>query len=147
MLTEAEESLVRTIAYGQTASATDAQGILALVYGEVLAKHIEKYPGMQDVEDALAALSSAQNSTISVYPNPAENEEVTIAFETQSLSNNKQIAIYNYVGHLVTQITLDNGVQNGQVVVPAASFENGFYSVHFLIDDQVVSQKMLAVVH
>lgn len=39
MMTEAEENLVREIAYGETTSAVDAQGVLALVFDEVLAKH------------------------------------------------------------------------------------------------------------
>jgi hypothetical protein len=146
MLTETEENLVREIAYGETASAVDAQGILALVHNEVLAKHTEKYPNTDSIENAAYELMASQNSQLTVYPNPAFSQNITAQYETTSNSNNKQIKVYNYAGELMATIDIEAGQQSGEVIVNASGFETGLYLVHFVIDGNVVAYKTLSFV-
>lgn len=146
MLTEAEQFAIREIAYGSTTSAVDAQGILAIVYNEVLAKHIEKYPGADNIDKEMYELKAAQNSRLTIYPNPANAENITALFETASYSNNKQIKIYNYIGTLMAEVNLDAGIQNGEISLDILGFETGLYSVHFVIDGVVVAHKTLSYV-
>ena len=112
----------------------------------MLAKHIEKYPGADNIDKEMYELKAAQNSRLTIYPNPANAENITALFETASYSNNKQIKIYNYIGTLMAEVNLDAGIQNGEISLDILGFETGLYSVHFVIDGVVVAHKTLSYV-
>lgn len=132
---------VRTIAYGETASNIDAQGILALVYNEQLAKHIEKSSLVSTLEND-SINSDSVNGTIIIIPNPAFNEDVTIQYVSNSNSTAKKIFIYDYSGNLITESASLNNA-NGSVVFSSEYFNTGLYIVLFSIDGTVVNHKLL----
>ena len=145
MLTEEEEIVVRNLAYGETPSAVDAQGILALVKDEVLAKHTEVYPATTAIDQALNEALAAQNGSLALYPNPAVGEQVTALFNTTT-TGSKKIRVYNYVGELVAEVAITEGLQTGEVVLSADLFETGLYVVHLVVGEQTVATQTLSFV-
>ncbi len=140
-LSPSQYETVREIAYGETASNTDAQGILALVYNEQLAKHIEKTTE-ENAPENVSGNNNLANSSMVITPNPAYNENISVQYATTSTSSNKKMMVYDYSGNFITESALFTE-QNGSVVFSAENFETGLYLVLFSIDGVVVNHKLL----
>jgi len=67
--------------------------------------------------------SKVQNSTFSIYPNPANNS-ITINY-TGDLSQKTNIAIYNYLGQEIMQSNL----QSKTSTINVSDITNGIYFV------------------
>jgi hypothetical protein len=145
MLTETEYNTIYNIAYGETTSATDAQGILALITGDVLSKHVEIYPGIDSINVAVNQYLDAQNSFVTLYPNPATGVDVvTASYKVSQIDDNTKIMVYDYMGNLITQTPITGGDLEGEVVINTTDLETGLYVVRLLVNNQVVATSILS---
>ncbi|MBV2196214.1 MAG: T9SS type A sorting domain-containing protein, partial [Flavobacterium sp.] len=78
--------------------------------------------------------ASIENATI--YPNPAINNEVTIASETEL----KSIVLYNINGQIIQEIKNPMRVDNSYKV---NNLSSGFYLVQLATENAVATKKVI----
>lgn len=81
--------------------------------------------------------SKAQNSTFSIYPNPANNS-ITINY-TGDLSQKTNIEIYNYLGQEIMQSNL----QSNTTAINVSDLINGIYFVKVRTDNTQKVQRLI----
>ena len=85
---------------------------------------------------ALSSDSFAFESGISIYPNPAVNNEVTISSETEL----KSIVLYNINGQIIQEIKNPTRVDNSYKV---NNLSSGFYLVQMASENAVATKKVI----
>ena len=86
--------------------------------------------------DILSSESFAFENTISIYPNPAINNEVTISSETEL----KSIVLYNINGQIIQEIKNPTRVDNSYKV---NNLSSGFYLVQLASENGVATKKVI----
>ena len=84
----------------------------------------------------LSSESFAFENTISIYPNPAINNEVTISSETEL----KSIVLYNINGQIIQEIKNPTRVDNSYKV---NNLSSGFYLVQLASENGVATKKVI----
>ena len=84
----------------------------------------------------LSSESFAFENTISIYPNPAVNNEVSISSETEL----KSIVLYNINGQIIQEIKNPTRVDNSYKVT---NLPSGFYLVQLGSDNAVSTKKVI----
>ena len=85
---------------------------------------------------ALSSESFALENAISIYPNPAINNEVTIASETEL----KSIILYNINGQIIQEIKNPTRVDNSYKV---NNLPSGFYLVQMASENAIATKKLI----
>jgi endonuclease I len=85
---------------------------------------------------ALSSDSFAFESGISIYPNPAINNEITISSETEL----KSIVLYNINGQIIQEIKNPTRVDNSYKL---NNLSNGFYLVQLASENAVATKKVI----
>ena len=85
---------------------------------------------------ALSSDSFAFENGISIYPNPAVNNEVTISSETEL----KSIVLYNINGQIIQEIKNPTRVDNSYKV---NNLSSGFYLVQMASENAVATKKVI----
>ncbi|MEI6507316.1 MAG: T9SS type A sorting domain-containing protein [Bacteroidota bacterium] len=122
-LSESQFTAIRTMAYGNTTSAPDAQGILAMVYGEQVGKGIEPVPDQNNANNS--GVVNGITSQLIVYPNPSFSQNIYLNYTTTSSDNNFVIKVYDFTGNLIT--TKDVEGNTGEIMLTANNFTTGLY--------------------
>ncbi|TXI67394.1 MAG: T9SS type A sorting domain-containing protein [Flavobacterium sp.] len=86
--------------------------------------------------NTLSSESFAFENTISIYPNPAINNEVTISSETEL----KSIVLYNINGQIIQEIKNPTRVDNSYKV---NNLSSGFYLVQLASENGVATKKVI----
>lgn len=86
--------------------------------------------------DTLSSDSFAFESGISIYPNPAVNNEVTISSETEL----KSIVLYNINGQIIQEIKNPTRVDNSYRV---NNLSSGFYLVQMASENAIATKKLI----
>lgn len=76
------------------------------------------------------SVSSPQASSISIFPNPIENNKITISAKKEI----SKIQIYNQVGRLVFE---KNNIQNSNVTLELSHLEKGIYFLKSELDSDI----------
>jgi endonuclease I len=84
----------------------------------------------------LSTDSFAFENTISIYPNPAVNNEVTISSETEL----KSIVLYNINGQIIQEIKNPTRVDNSYKL---NNLSSGFYLVQMASENAVATKKVI----
>ena len=84
----------------------------------------------------LSSESFAFENTISIYPNPAVNNEVTISSETEL----KSIVLYNINGQIIQEIKNPTRVDNSYKL---NNLSSGFYLVQMASENAVATKKVI----
>ena len=87
------------------------------------------------VKKSFISVKGIESNNIEVYPNPAVNE-ITIQSNNTKL---KSIVIYDTNGKLINQIA----VQNNKDVLDIKSFESGVYTLQFVTENGIFTQKFV----
>ena len=85
---------------------------------------------------ALSSESFVLENAISIYPNPAVNNEVTISSETEL----KSIVLYNINGQIIQEIKNPTRVDNSYKV---NNLSSGFYLVQMASENAVATKKVI----
>ena len=85
---------------------------------------------------ALSSESFALENAISIYPNPAINNEVTITSETEL----KSIILYNINGQIIQEIKNPTRVDNSYKV---NNLPSGFYLVQMASENAIATKKLI----
>jgi hypothetical protein len=85
---------------------------------------------------ALSSESFVLENAISIYPNPAINNEITIASDIEL----KSIVLYNINGQIIQEIKKPTRIDNSYKV---NNLPNGFYLVQLASENAVVSKKVI----
>lgn len=86
--------------------------------------------------DTLSSDSFTFENTISIYPNPAVNNEVTISSETEL----KSIVLYNINGQIIQEIKNPTRVDNSYKV---NNLSSGFYLVQVASENAIATKKLI----
>lgn len=86
--------------------------------------------------DTLSSDNFTFVNTISIYPNPAVNNEVTISSETEL----KSIILYNINGQIIQEIKNPTRVDN---LYKVNNLPNGFYLVQMTSENAVATKKVI----
>lgn len=85
---------------------------------------------------ALSSESFVLENAISIYPNPAVNNEVTISSETEL----KSIVLYNINGQIIQEIKNPTRVDNSYKV---NNLSSGFYLVQMASENAITTKKLI----
>lgn len=85
---------------------------------------------------ALSSESFVLENAISIYPNPAVNNEVTISSETEL----KSIVLYNINGQIIQEIKNPTRVDNSYKV---NNLPSGFYLVQMASENAIATKKLI----
>ena len=115
-------------------SAVDARNILVNNKGWIIQN--DNYVDSFFCEKNFSSVSTSNSQIISIYPNPAVNNEVTISSETEL----KSIVLYNINGQIIQEIKNPTRVDNSYKL---NNLSSGFYLVQMASENGVATKKVI----
>jgi hypothetical protein len=83
-------------------------------------------------------------AVISVYPNPANNQDVTLLYSVKTPADNAFVSVYDITGRMISRENVNaNSTSLSQHTLNTTNLQAGMYIVSFEINGQSAQQKLI----